>query len=176
MMDLVLKNKSGLGYAQDLVVHIVVYGISVYHIVYDVPLSVWDKKYEITSDTLNFITHVEMTKELKIPDAFNDDNSVTKNVFDDKTESVYYYCNNLGKWYNNNNGKTVGFVTSGANVLISNCAHFSFKMSTGHITFDISGIYEIYFKDGYKGTASNIRMHPGSFNPNIVFVYIEGKQ
>ena len=66
MMDLVLKNKSGLGYAQDLVVHIVVYGISVYHIVYDVPLSVWDKKYEITSDTLNFITHVEMTKELKI--------------------------------------------------------------------------------------------------------------
>ena len=43
MMDLVLKNKSGLGYAQDLVVHIVVYGISVYHIVYDVPLSVWDK-------------------------------------------------------------------------------------------------------------------------------------
>ena len=89
MMDLVLKNKSGLGYAQDLVVHIVVYGISVYHIVFDVPLSVWDKKYEITSDTLNFITHVEMTKELKIPDAFNDDNSVTKNVFDDKTESVY---------------------------------------------------------------------------------------
>ena len=58
MMDLVLKNKSGLGYAQYLVVHIVVYGISVYHIVYDVPLSVWDKKYEITSDTLNFITFV----------------------------------------------------------------------------------------------------------------------
>ena len=86
MVDLVLKNKSG--YAPDLVVHIVVYGISVYHIVHDFPLSVWDKKYEITSDTLNFITHVEITKELKIPDAFNDYNPVTKNVFDDKTESV----------------------------------------------------------------------------------------
>ena len=72
-----------------------------------------------------------------------------------------------------NNSYTVGFVTSGANVSKSNSTHFSFKTSTGHITFDISGIYEIHFKDGYKGPACNIHMSPGSVNPNIVFVYIE---
>ena len=67
----------------------------------------------------------------------------------------------------------MGFVTSGANVSKSNSANFSFKTSTGHITFDVSGIYEIHFKDVYKGPACNIHMSPGNVNPNIVFVYIE---
>ena len=111
-----------------------------------------------------------MTKELKIQDAVNNDNPIIKKVFDDKSESVYFYCNNLL----HNNSYTVGFFTSGANVSKSNSAHFSFKTSTGHITFDISGIYEIHFKDGYKGPACNIHMmSPGSVNPNIVFVYLE---
>ena len=61
----------------------------------------------------------------------------------------------------------VRFVTSGANVLISNSAHFSFKTWTGHIAFGISGIYNIHFKDGYKGPACNINMNLGSVNPYI---------
>ena len=32
---------------------------------------------------------------MKIQDASNDDNPITKKVFDEKTESVFYYCNNL---------------------------------------------------------------------------------
>ena len=90
-------------------------------------------------------------------------------VFDDKIESVYFHCNNPSL----NNSYKVGFVTSGANVSKSNSANFSFKTSTGHINFDVSGIYEIHFKDGYKGPACNIHMSPGNINPNIVFVCIE---
>ena len=67
----------------------------------------------------------------------------------------------------------MGFVTSGANVSKSNSANFSFKASTGHITFDVSGISEINFKDGYKGPACNIHTSPRNVNPNIMFVYIK---
>ena len=55
----------------------------------------WDKNHEITNGTLNFITPDKKTKELKIQDASNDDNPITKKVFDEETESVFNYCNNL---------------------------------------------------------------------------------
>ena len=42
-----------------------------------------------------------MTQELKIQDAVNDENPITKKVSDDKTESVYFYCNNPS--HNNSN-------------------------------------------------------------------------
>ena len=80
----------------------------------------WYKKFEITNGTLNFITLVKMTEELKIQDAVNNDNPITMKVFDDKSESVYFYCNNLS----HNNSYTVGFVTSGTNVSKSNSANF----------------------------------------------------
>ena len=89
-----------------------------------------------------------------------------------KIETVYFYCNN----FSCKDSFTVGFVTSGANVSISNSTHFSFKTSTVHITFDVSGIYEIHFKDGYKGPACNIPISRGSINPDIVFVRKEDKQ
>ena len=50
MRDLVLQNKSILAYSQDLVIHVIVYGISGYYS--DVPLSMWDKKFEITNGIL----------------------------------------------------------------------------------------------------------------------------
>ena len=164
-----MKKTSTVAYAQALVIRVIFYGILGYH--NDGLLSVWYKKFEITDGTLNFMTMVETTKELKIQDALNSYNPITKRVFDDKSESVYFYCNNLS----HSNSYTVGFVTSGANVSKSNSTNFSFKTSTGHITFDVSGIYEIHFKDVYKGPACNIHMSPGNVNPNIVFVYIEDK-
>ena len=66
----------------------------------------------------------------------------------------------------------VGFPTSGASELISNRAHFSFETSTGHVTLDITVIYEIHFQDRYKGPSRNIHINPRSVNPNILFVYI----
>ena len=50
MRDLVLQNKSILAYSQDLVIPVIVYGISGYYS--DVPLSMWDKKFEITNGIL----------------------------------------------------------------------------------------------------------------------------
>ena len=43
MMNLVSKNKSDVAHAQELVVHIVVYGISGYH--NDIPLGVWYSQF-----------------------------------------------------------------------------------------------------------------------------------
>ena len=54
VMDLVLKNKSGVAYAPYLVVRIILHGIFEYR--NDVPASVRDKKFEITNGTLNFHT------------------------------------------------------------------------------------------------------------------------
>ena len=49
--DLVFKERSGGAYAQDFVIRVIVYGILGHR--NDVLLSVWDKKFEITNDTLN---------------------------------------------------------------------------------------------------------------------------
>ena len=58
-----MENKSCAAYAQDLVIRVTGYGILGYHD--DVPLSVWNKKFEITNGTHNFVTLIKMTKELK---------------------------------------------------------------------------------------------------------------
>ena len=49
--DLVLKERSGGAYAQDFVIRVIVYGILGHR--YDVLLSLWDKKFEITNGNLN---------------------------------------------------------------------------------------------------------------------------
>ena len=53
----------------------------------------------------------------------------------------FFYCNSLS----HKNSQIVGLLTSGASDLISNSAHFSFKTATGHVTLNISRIYEIHF-------------------------------
>ena len=62
-MDLVLKNKLGVAYAQDLVIHVRVYGISGYHnnVLLCVCVCLWNENYEISAGALNFITLVKMT-------------------------------------------------------------------------------------------------------------------
>ena len=44
MMDLLFKERSGRAFAQDLVIHVIVYGILGPH--NDVVLSLWDKKFQ----------------------------------------------------------------------------------------------------------------------------------
>ena len=144
----------------------IVYGISRYP--NGVPMSMWDKRYERNSGTLNFLTFIKMSKEFKILDVVNDDNPITKKIFDDKAESFYYYCNNLS----HNNAITVGPVTSGANVLISNSTHFPFDTIHGNITFNVSALHETHFKDGYKGPANNINLNPSGVSSNISILFI----
>ena len=59
---------------------------------------------------------------MKIQDAAkNDDNPITKKTFDDAVTSGFHYCNNLA----HNNNTEMRFVSSEANVLMSNSAYLS---------------------------------------------------
>ena len=51
-----------------------------------------------------------MTEEFN---AVNDDNPITKKVFDDENKSIYFYCKNLS----HKNSTIVGFLTGGASNL-----------------------------------------------------------
>ena len=73
-----MMRKSSVAFSQDLVIRGIVFGTLGYH--NDGLLSAWDKKFEITNGTLNFIKIIKMTKELKIQDAVNNDNPITKKV------------------------------------------------------------------------------------------------
>ena len=95
MMALVLKNKSSSADAQDLVIHVIVYGISgiitMFHWVCGIKWQVkinFNRIKLITSDILYFTTPVKMTKELKMQPMVNDDNPIRKKVFNDKSKSV----------------------------------------------------------------------------------------
>ena len=64
-----MMRKSSVAFSQDLVIRGIVFGTLGYH--NDGLLSAWDK---------NFIKIIKMTKELKIQDAVNNDNPITKKV------------------------------------------------------------------------------------------------
>ena len=97
-------------------------------------------------------------QRVEIEDAVNDDNPTTNKVFDDKTKSIYFYCNNLS----HNNSNIVRFLMTGASDLISNSAHFSFTTSTGHMILNISGIFKSILKDQYKCPACDKKINPRS--------------
>ena len=84
-----------------------------------------------------------MTQELKIQDAVNDENPITKclttklKVF---TFIVITLHTIIATYYD---------LSSGANSLISKSVYFSFKTLTGHITLNISGVYKISFKHSF---------------------------
>ena len=79
-------------------------------------------------------------------------------MFDDKTKSIYFYCNNLS----HNNSNIVRFLMTGASDLISNSAHFFFTTSTGHMILNISGIFKSILKDQYKCPACDKKINPRS--------------
>ena len=95
MIDMVLKNKSGISHAQDLQVVIFVSGVKGYQ--NDVTTIVWDKVYELQNGTLEFQTPEKMTKELIIQDAVNDNNPIIQkrhqndfNFLNNRFESVFF--------------------------------------------------------------------------------------
>ena len=87
-----------------------------------------------------------MTKELKIKDAVKDDNPITKTVFDEKTESVFYCCYNLE---HDNETVVLFLTTSSGNTFVSSNSHFNVASET--LVIQVSGIHEMHNKDGYKG-------------------------
>ena len=60
MIDMVLKNKAGVSYTNELTIFVIVYGVSGY--VNNVDTSVWDKLVEVTNNTIKFEAAIDMNK------------------------------------------------------------------------------------------------------------------
>ena len=60
MIDMVLKNKAGVSYANELTIFVIVYGVSGY--VNNVDTSVWDRLFEVTNNTNKFEAAIDMNK------------------------------------------------------------------------------------------------------------------
>ena len=60
MIDMVLKNKAGISYANELTIFVIVYGVSGYF--NNVHTSVWDRLFEVTNNTIKFEATIDMNK------------------------------------------------------------------------------------------------------------------
>ena len=58
MIDMVLKNKAGISYANELTIFVIVYGVSGY--VNNVHTSVWDRLFEVTNNSIKFEAPIDM--------------------------------------------------------------------------------------------------------------------
>ena len=58
MIDMVLKNKAGISYANELTIFVIVYGVSGY--VNNVNTSVWDRLFEVTNNSIKFEATIDM--------------------------------------------------------------------------------------------------------------------
>ena len=64
MIDMVLKNKAGISYANELTIFVIVYGVSGY--VNNVHTSVWDRLFEVTNNSIKFEATIDMDdKQIK---------------------------------------------------------------------------------------------------------------
>ena len=60
MIDMVLKNKAGISYANELTIFVIVYGVSGY--VNNVHTSVWDRLFEVTNNSIKFEAPIDMNR------------------------------------------------------------------------------------------------------------------
>ena len=58
MIDMVLKNKAGISYVNELTIFVIVYGVSGY--VNNVHTSVWDRLFEVTNNSIKFEATIDM--------------------------------------------------------------------------------------------------------------------
>ena len=61
MIDMVLKNKAGISYANELTIFVIVYGVSGY--VNNVHTSVWDRLFEVTNNSIKFEAVIDMNNK-----------------------------------------------------------------------------------------------------------------
>ena len=58
MIDMVLKNKAGISYVNELTIFVIVYGVSGY--VNNVHTSVWDRLFEVTNNSIKFEAPIDI--------------------------------------------------------------------------------------------------------------------
>ena len=61
MINMVLKNKAGVSYANKLTIFVIVYGVSGY--VNNVHTSVWDRLFEVTNNSIKFEAAIDMNNK-----------------------------------------------------------------------------------------------------------------
>ena len=155
MIDMVLKNKTGISYANELTIFVIVYGLSGYF--NNVNTSVWDRLFEVTNNSIKFETSIDMNNHevKKIADGVEDNDAVNIKQLNSKISEldipskVHYYTSKLAYNEININQKIIEF-TSIMNYIISNNSHFT--SNNDRITVSKSGIYQIYFQQKIKTT------------------------
>jgi len=87
MIDMVLKNKAGISYANELTIFVIIYGVSGY--VNNVHTSVWDRLFEVTNNNIKFEASIDMNKlditnvdNLSINKLLNMNSKIIKNLGD----------------------------------------------------------------------------------------------
>lgn len=78
-------------------IFVAVYGVLGYQ--NNVETSVWDEVYEIVNSTVKLQTHIEMTNELLVLDAVNNQNPMTKKDHDYDFNTLINKINNRNKYY-----------------------------------------------------------------------------
>ena len=80
MIDMVLKNKAGVSYANELTIFVIVYGVSGY--VNNVDTSVWDRLFEVTNNTIKFEAAISNVDNLSINTLLNMNSKVITGLGD----------------------------------------------------------------------------------------------
>jgi len=87
MIDMVLKSKAGISYANELTIFVIIYGVSGY--VNNVHMSVWDRLFEVTKNTIKFEAAIDINKfditnvdNLSINKLLNMNSKIIKNLGD----------------------------------------------------------------------------------------------
>ena len=76
MIDMELKNKTGINYANELTIFVIVYGLSGYF--NNVETSVWDRLFGVTNNSIKFETSIDMNNHevKKIADGIENNDAV----------------------------------------------------------------------------------------------------
>ena len=102
MIDMVLKNKAGISYANELTIFVIVYGLSGHF--NNVETSVWDRLFEVTNDSIKFETNIDLNNnEIKnIADGVENNDAVNIKQLNEMENLVSNYVDReINKLSNN---------------------------------------------------------------------------
>ena len=91
MIDMELKNKTGISYANELTIYVIVYGLSGYF--NNVETSVWDRLFEVTNNAIKFETNIDMNNnEIKnIVDGIENNDAVNIKQLNEMESNITNY-------------------------------------------------------------------------------------
>ena len=174
MIDMELKNKTGISYANELTIYVIVYGLSGYF--NNVDTSVWDTLFEVTDNGIKFETNINLNNnEIKnIADGVENNDAVnikqlnemesnigkyvqaeiSKIVIPSPSPSdVYFYTRQ--PVYNSYAASDVVKTLSWNSITnYSFSGNDDFTLNNNSITILKSGVYRIYYHEAIVGSGT----------------------